>query len=85
MNMHLQFKFLAIAVLLAIIALWLEGCNFSIVESTPVHITRAGAALAEEAEGFIGRGSPDADDADNRISALIEKTDYPDKAPDGVF
>ena len=72
MNINLQFKFLAIAVILAIIALWLEGCSFSIVESTPVHITRAGAALAEEAEGFIGRGSLDAEE-DMKINGVFPK------------
>ena len=46
--MNMQIKFLAVAIVLAVIAMWLEGCNFAVVESTPVEITCAGTALAEE-------------------------------------
>lgn len=87
MNVHLQFKFLAVAVILAIIALWLEGCNYAIIESSPVHITWTGNALAEEAEGFIGRGRRDADGetAVKEIQTRLVALGYLNEAPDGIF
>ena len=77
MNVHLQFKFLAVAVVLAIIAMWLEGCNYAVVENAPVQISWADTALAEEAEGFVGRSSLDGtDEAVNEIASRAEEPDY---------
>lgn len=83
--MNLQFKFLAVAVILAIVAMWLEGCNYAVIESTPVQITFAGAALAEE--NFIGRGSRDnAEETTVKdIQAKLVELGYLMEAPDGVF
>jgi len=84
---NLQFKFLAVAVVLAIIAMWLEGCNYAIVESSPVHISWVGNALAEEAEDFIGRGSRDAEGETTikEIQARLVALGYLNEAPDGIF
>jgi len=84
--MNLQFKFLAVAIVLAIIAMWLEGCTFAVVEDAPVQITWAQAALAEEGD-FIGRGSRDAagETRVKEIQSRLQSLGYLNEVPDGIF
>ena len=84
--MNLQFKFLAVAIVLAIIAMWLEGCTFAVVEDAPIQITWAQAALAEEGD-FIGRGSRDAagETRVKEIQSRLQSLGYLNEAPDGIF
>lgn len=98
MQLRTNLKLLAIAIALMIFALWLEGCDYAIIEDAPVQITLAVRALAEtespsnltaEAtiEPAIGRGSRDNETTHivSDIQTQLVALGYLNEAPDGIF